>query len=338
MGASRNFLHKEFGANCLMDTVITNLEFNEEELDTPIEWNPCVGCGYCVAACPSGAIKSDGDFDFFSCFNHTYRDSIPAFTDLVRDLSAARPKRFRKRWNDAEIAALWQSMTFHVEYRCFNCVGVCTAHMHEAFQGSKEVRQEERDLRMMPLKRTRGEIEQRFVIDTPSAREKYGIPPGEWRTPPDPSKPGQGGVRLVELDRLRVSNVDTMMRLMPHVFRGSEADGLDFTVQFDLSGAGGGKWVMRVVDNRCQVHPGETESPDLTIRCAGELFLKIHREEVNPVLAILTGKLKLKGDRKIFLTFPRILASTPGHSLWHRLAWRFSGKAKKSKNASKDNG
>src|SRR2546425_8960870 len=73
----------------------------------------------CVASCPTEAIKPEGDFDFFACYNHTYRDSIPGFLDLVWDL-AERPRRaFRKRWTDTQIAALWQALSFKVEYRCF---------------------------------------------------------------------------------------------------------------------------------------------------------------------------------------------------------------------------
>src|SRR5689334_1170231 len=112
IGVSRNFLHRKFGAYCLIDTVLTNLEW--DALDSPVDWNPCLSCNLCVASCPTDAIKPDGNFDFFACYNHTYRDSIPGFLDLVQDLAAAKPKRFRKRWTDNEIAALWQAMAFKV--------------------------------------------------------------------------------------------------------------------------------------------------------------------------------------------------------------------------------
>ena len=154
-----------------------------------------------------------------------------------------------------------------------------------------------------------------FVIDTPSAREKHDIPPGEWRTPPDPTRPGQRGVRLVQLSRIRTSSIDAMMRSMPHYSPSSEARGLDFTCQFDLAGEGGGRWVMRVADERCQVHPGEAEEPDLTVCCGAELFLAIHREEASAVIALLLGRIRLRGDWKLFLTFPRILATTPGNGI-----------------------
>ena len=325
IGLSRNFLHRKFGAYCLIDTVLTNLEFDDGELGQPVEWNPCLRCNLCVAGCPTEAIQSDGEFDFFACYNHTYRDSIPGFLDLVRDLSEAKPSRFDRRWSDAEIAALWQSMAFRVEYRCFNCVSVCPANdlerFHGRFQGDKQGRREVVDEQLKPLAHSRAVADQQFVIDTRSAREKHGIPPGEWRTRPGTDTPGQAGVRLVDLSRIRVSNVDSMMRNLPHYFRASEAGGLDFLCQLDLRGEGGGRWVMRVAERRCHVQPGEAEDPDLTLRCPADLFLAIHREEKSALWGLLTGRIRLSGDRRLFLAFPRILALSPGHTRLHRAVW-----------------
>jgi len=320
IGISRNFLHRKFGAYCLIDTVVTNLEF-DTALDAPVDWNPCLKCNLCVAGCPTEAIKSDGEFDFFACYNHTYRDSIPGFMDLVRDLSDARPRRFAERWSDAEIAALWQSMAFRVEYRCFNCVSVCPANDLETFHGSREGRRDVLDRQLKPLTHSRLEADQQFVIDTPSARQKHDIPPGRWRTPPDPTRPGQRGVRLVQLSRIRTSSIDAMMRNMPQYFRASEARGLDFSCQLDFTGEGGGRFVLRVADERCQVHPGEAEQPDLTVRCDARLFLAIHREERSAVVALLLGRLRIGGDPRLFLTFPRILGMTPGSGILHRALW-----------------
>src|SRR5207244_9976888 len=44
IGTSRNFLHRRFGAYCLIDTVVTNLELAPAEYADAartLEWNPC---------------------------------------------------------------------------------------------------------------------------------------------------------------------------------------------------------------------------------------------------------------------------------------------------------
>jgi len=323
IGTSRNFLHAKYGAYCLIDTVVTNLEFDATEYGAQraLDWNPCLECNLCVASCPTEAIKADGEFDFFACYNHTYRDSIPGFIDFARDLAEAKPKKFEHRWSDAEIASLWQSMAFRVEYRCFNCVATCPAEIHEGFHSDKEQRALYVKETLKPLTHARRVTDEQFVIDTPSAREHHGIAPGRYRTPHDATKPGHQGVRLVQLQRIRVSNVDTMMRMMPYYFRPQEAGGLDFTCQFDFAGEGGGRWVLRVADERCNVWPGTSDAPDLTVRCDGRLFLGIHRGEVSPVTSLVTGKIKLEGKKELFLAFPRIFPMAPGETIFHRVAW-----------------
>jgi epoxyqueuosine reductase QueG len=320
IGLSRNFLHRKFGAYCLIDTVLTNLEW--PAYDEPVGWNPCVQCNLCVASCPTEAIKPEGDFDFFACYNHTYRDSIPGFLDLVRDLSERGKTEFRKRWTDNEIAALWQAMAFKVEYRCFNCVATCPAEIETAFHAERDTRRRYLDETLKPLTHTRAVEDEQFVIDSPAMREKYDIPPGEWRTPVDRASRSSRGVRLVSLRRIRTQSVDAMMRWMPQYFRPYEADGLAFTTQFDLTGGGGGRWAMRIADGRCEVRPGDADAPDLTIRMPALLFLAIHRGEASPVWGLLTGRIRLGGRRRFFLVFPRLFPTEAPRAWPHRLAFR----------------
>ena len=39
------------------------------EYGQPTAYNPCLECKLCVAACPVGAIKPDGEFDLASCYD-----------------------------------------------------------------------------------------------------------------------------------------------------------------------------------------------------------------------------------------------------------------------------
>lgn len=326
IGTSRNFLHRRFGAYCLLDTVVTNLEF--EALDAPVEWNPCLSCNLCVASCPTEAIKPDGDFDFFACYNHTYRDSIPGFLDLVHDLARAKTKRFFRRWNNAEIAALWQALAYKVEYRCFNCVATCPAEIHEAFHGERDVRRRYLDETLKPLSHTRSVEDEQFVIDTPSARDRLGIGPGHWRTETDAGEPLSRTTRLVPLTRVCSLDVDSMMRNMPHFFRSTEAMELDFTTQFEFSGQGAGLWSLRIDGGRAEVRTGRAERADLTIRCEGRTFLEIQQGVRSPVWALLSGRVRLGGDRALFLHFPSVFASEPGETMLHRALWHLRRRLK----------
>src|SRR5262249_42297803 len=104
---------------------------------------------------------------------------------------APRRRDFRQRWADNEIAALWQALSFRVEYRCFNCVATCPAEIEHAFHDDRQVRRRYLDETLKPLTVTRAAEDTQFVIDTPTARERHGIPPGEWRTPVDRAPAGR---------------------------------------------------------------------------------------------------------------------------------------------------
>jgi len=45
----------------------------DEPQAQPIDWSPCLGYKLCEAACPVGAINTDGGFDFAACTTHNYR-------------------------------------------------------------------------------------------------------------------------------------------------------------------------------------------------------------------------------------------------------------------------
>jgi epoxyqueuosine reductase QueG len=73
MGIHRSLIHPKFGSFVLLGTVLIAQDF--EETSKPLEFNPCLECKLCVAACPVGALKADGYFDFSACLNHNYSNS-----------------------------------------------------------------------------------------------------------------------------------------------------------------------------------------------------------------------------------------------------------------------
>ena len=81
MGIHRNVIHPKFGNFVLLGTVLIDAEV--AEYSHPIDYTPCLECKLCVAACPTGAIGSDGHFDFAACYTHNYREFMGGFNDWV---------------------------------------------------------------------------------------------------------------------------------------------------------------------------------------------------------------------------------------------------------------
>jgi ferredoxin len=126
MGVHRNVIHPRFGNFVLLATLLLDAEVSEygERLD----YNPCLECKLCVAACPVGAIDKDGGFDFLACATHNYREFMSGFTEYVETVADSEDAAdFRSRVTDAENASMWQSLAFKPNYKAAYCMAVCPA-------------------------------------------------------------------------------------------------------------------------------------------------------------------------------------------------------------------
>jgi len=83
---------------------------------------------------------------------------------------------------------------------------------------------------------------------------------------------------------------------MPDAFQADQAAGVDVVFQFDISGPGGGSWIVVVKDGACKVNEGAHDSPTTTIKMGDDDFLKMMTGELNAMNAYTTGKLKIEGD------------------------------------------
>ena len=82
-----------------------------------------------------------------------------------------------------------------------------------------------------------------------------------------------------------MATVKETFEAMPGRFRADKAAGTNATIQYDISGDGGGTWNAVIKDGACAVTPGAAASPNLTLQISAQDWLDM-----------LSGKLKVKGD------------------------------------------
>src|ERR1044072_482949 len=126
MGLHRNVIHPRFGSFVLLVTVLVDAEVSE--YGQQLDYNPCIDCKLCVAACPGGGIAKDGAFDALACTTHNYREFMSGFTDWAQTLADSEDAAdYRSRVTDSESASMWQSLSSPPGYKSGYCLAVCPA-------------------------------------------------------------------------------------------------------------------------------------------------------------------------------------------------------------------
>lgn len=90
--------------------------------------------------------------------------------------------------------------------------------------------------------------------------------------------------------------VKELMNRMPRAFKPEAAQGVDTVVQYRLTGAEGGDWIITIRDGQCQVVEGVAESPNLTLTADAQDYKDVILGRSNAMQAFMQGKLKLAGD------------------------------------------
>lgn len=104
------------------------LDCEVDSYSSPAANTQCINCRLCVAACPVGAIKPDGAFDFSACLTHNYRELVTGFLDWVDALvTSGDMADYRLRFTDGETLSWWQSLAYKPNYKCNHCMAVCPA-------------------------------------------------------------------------------------------------------------------------------------------------------------------------------------------------------------------
>jgi putative sterol carrier protein len=87
----------------------------------------------------------------------------------------------------------------------------------------------------------------------------------------------------------------------------SALDGFNALYQFNLSGDDGGTWIIELTADRRDVRQGEDENAQCVINMTSTDFMAMVGGSLNPQMAFMTGKLKVKGDMGLALKLQTIL-------------------------------
>jgi len=70
-------------------------------------------------------------------------------------------------------------------------------------------------------------------------------------------------------------------------------EGMDTNFYFDLSGEGGGAYTVIAQDGKLTVEEGQVGDAKCEVRAKADKFMDVIRGDTNPMMAVMTGKLKI---------------------------------------------
>ncbi|HUN07985.1 MAG TPA: SCP2 sterol-binding domain-containing protein [Aggregatilineales bacterium] len=75
-----------------------------------------------------------------------------------------------------------------------------------------------------------------------------------------------------------------------------KAQGVNATIQFNLSGDNGGMFWLKIADGTCEAGEGAAENPKMTLKAAADDWYAVSTGKMNPMQAFMSGKIKIEGD------------------------------------------
>jgi Fe-S-cluster-containing hydrogenase component 2 len=288
MGIHRNVIHPKFGNFILLGTVLVDAIVSATA--KPIDYNPCLECKLCVAACPTGAISPDGAFNFSACYTHNYREFMGGFNDWVDTIAESRSaKDYRDKVEAAETVSMWQSLSFGANYKAAYCIAVCPA--------GEDV--------IGPFLRNRKQFNQDFVEPLRDKNETIYVTAGSDAETYVPRHFPHKTVKRVGSGLGGQTSVRAFLRGLPLVFQRGRAKDLHATYHFTFTGGEDVKATVIIDGKDLRITDGHAGQPDLSVTADSQTWLRFLSKEANLPWALLRRRIRIKGSPRLLLAFGR---------------------------------
>jgi Fe-S-cluster-containing hydrogenase component 2 len=291
MGIHRSVIHPQFGSFILLNTVLIAAELDQQSRQ--LDANPCLECKLCVAACPVGAIKPDGYFDFSACLNHNYQQFMGGFANWIEDIADSRSvKDFRRRSSYGENISRWQSLSYGPNYNAANCIAVCPAG-NDVIGLYAENRQQHIQETLIPLQE---KVEPLYVV-----RDSDAADFAARRYPHKQLRYVRGSGRAL--------SVRSFLFGIKLTFQRGKSKGLNAVYQFTFTGEDAANATVVIQNQRLSVVNRHEGVPDIRIQVDGRQWVRFLNKETSIVRLLLSRALRIKGNPRLLLKFSKCFPS-----------------------------
>lgn len=290
VGLHRCVIHPKFGSFINLGTVLVAADVSAQA--APIDYNPCLECKLCVAACPVGAISPDGHFNFSACVTHNYREFMSGFTDWVATIADSKDgDDYRRRVPENESASMWQSLSFKANYKAAYCVAVCPAG---------------EDVIGPFLDDRKGFLE--GVVDPLKAKEEpvYVIPGSDAEEHVAKRFPKK---RIRRVRGMRPVSIRGFLFGMRLTFQREASRGLSATYHFAFTGREPAEATVAIRDRTITVSNGHVGEAQVRVTADSDAWLGFLTKQRSLIWAMLRGKIRVRGPLRLLAAFGKCFPS-----------------------------
>ncbi|MGA0603851.1 SCP2 sterol-binding domain-containing protein [Caulobacter sp. KR2-114] len=281
MGLHRCVIHPKFGSFVLLGTILLADEVRAEK--RVLDYNPCLECKLCVAACPVEAIGVDGSFNMLSCYTHNYREFLGGFGDWVETIADSKSAdEYRERVPLNETASMWQSLSFKPSYKAAFCISVCPA--------GEDV--------LGPFLEDRAAFVDRFVKPLQDKSETIYVLDGSDAQDIVAKKFPNKKVKTVSWMNVEPTGPSLLfgMRLS---FQRRRSKGLDATFHMHFTGPRAISGTVSVRRLAVDLDFGLKGVADVVLRVSGPTWVELLSRKLSVPDAMADGRLEVEGDAEL---------------------------------------
>jgi ferredoxin len=254
-----------------------------DEYNTPLNYNPCLGCKLCSAACPTGAIGPDGYYNAANCMTHTYREMIGGFTDWVENIANSKNSfDYRSRVTDAETVSMWQSLAHGPCYKSVYCMAVCPAGEDVMPEFLTDRDKYVKDV-VKPLREKKETI--------------YVLPGSDAETHVLRAFP-QKKIKRVR-NGVRPPSIEAFLGAIQIAFQHHKSEGLNATYHFTFTGDEHESATVIITNKTITVKKGHEGIADIHIKADSKAWLRVLHKDSAMLKEIVFRKIRAEGPLRL---------------------------------------